>query len=164
MSSGKAWKYGDNINTAIISPPGYMELSQEEAPNYAMCVVDPDLAGQVQPGDIFVAENNLGSGSSRETAPLTLKILGIRVIIAKNYARIFYRNCINLGILAITCQETDKISKGDLLEVEPGEGKIKNLTTGEEYRCDPIPAHIQKLVDCGGLVPFLREKLKKQAV
>ena len=158
---GNVFKFGDNINTDIISPPAYMELSMEEAAKHAMCVVDTEFASQCKPGDIFVAENNLGSGSSRETAPLTLRILGIRTIIAKNYARIFYRNCINLGLLAIVCSETDKISKGDEIEVDPQAGMIKNLTTGETYLCDPIPEHIQKLVDCGGLVPFLEEKLKK---
>lgn len=159
MTGGKVWKYGSNINTDIISPPAYMELSMEEAAKYAMCVVDPDFAAQVRPGDLFVAENNLGSGSSRETAPLTLHILGIRTIIAKSYARIFYRNCINLGILAITCEETERIEKGDFLEVFPEEGRIRNLTKDEEYRCDPIPVHIQKLINCGGLVPFLRQRL-----
>ena len=98
---GRALKYGDNINTDIISPPSYMELSIDEAAQYALSTVDTDFTTVCQPGDIFVAENNLGSGSSRETAPLTLRALGIRTIIAKSYARIFYRNCINVGILAI---------------------------------------------------------------
>ena len=98
---GKALKYGDNINTDIISPPAYMELPIEEAAKYAMYPIDPDFAKRCNPGDIFVTENNCGSGSSRETAPLALRQLGIRTILAKSYARIFYRNCINLGILAI---------------------------------------------------------------
>ena len=159
---GKVWKYGDNINTDIISPPAYMEMAMEDAAKYAMSVVDTEFASQVQPGDIFVAENNLGSGSSRETAPLTLKILGIRTIIAKSYARIFYRNCINLGLLAIVCPETDKIRKGDILEVDSLGGVIRNLSRGESYRCEPIPEHIAKLVEIGGLVPFLADKLKKK--
>ena len=103
----------------------------------------------VRPGDIFVAEKNLGSGSSRETAPLTLRILGIRVVIAKSFARIFYRNCINLGLLAVECPETEKISRFDALEVDAAAGRIRNLTTGEEYPCDVIPPHIMELVSCG---------------
>ena len=128
--TGRALKYGSNINTDIISPPAYMELAMEEAAKHAMSPVDPDFASTVRPGDILVAENNLGSGSSRETAPLTLSILGIRTIIAKSYARIFYRNCINLGILAIECPDTEKISKFDELEVDTREGSILNKTTG----------------------------------
>ena len=157
--TGRALKYGDNINTDIISPPAYMELSMEEAAKYAMSPVDPSFAATVQPGDIFVAEQNLGSGSSRETAPLTLKILGIRTIVAKSYARIFYRNCINLGILAIECQDTDKISKFDRLEVDTQAGQIQNLTTGESYPCSKIPPHIMELVSQGGLVESLKHKL-----
>lgn len=156
---GRALKYGDNINTDIISSPAYMELSMEEAAKYAMSPVDAEFASIVRPGDIFVAENNLGSGSSRETAPLTLKILGIRTIIAKSYARILYRNCINLGILAIECPETKKISQFDELEVLTQTGEIRNLTTGESYVCDKIPSHILDLINCGGLVESLKNKL-----
>ncbi len=105
---GRALKYGDNINTDIISPPAYMELSITDASKYAMSPIDTEFAKVCLEGDIFVAENNLGSGSSRETAPLTLKVLGIKTIIAKSYARIFYRNCINLGILAVTHKKLTK--------------------------------------------------------
>ena len=105
--SGRALKYGDNINTDIISPPAYMELSIKEAAKFTMSPIDTEFAKNSKPGDIFVAEKNLGSGSSRETAPLMLKELGIKTIIAKSYARIFYRNCINLGILAIQCDLTE---------------------------------------------------------
>ena len=101
MIAGKALKYGDNINTDIISPPQYMDLSIEEASRYSMSAVDPDFYRKVQKGDIFVAENNLGSGSSRETSPLTLKYLGISVVVARSFARIFYRNLINVGIPAL---------------------------------------------------------------
>lgn len=155
MISGKVWKYKDNINTDIISPPAYMELKMEEAAKYAMSPVDPDFASQYKEGDIFVAENNLGSGSSRETAPLTLYALGLRTIVAKSYARIFYRNCINVGILAIECSETDKISKDDILEIDYEMGKITNKTKNEVYSCDKIPSHIMEIVNCGGLLNYL---------
>lgn len=159
--TGRALKYGDNINTDLISPPAYMELSMEEAAKYALSPVDPDFASTVHPGDIFVAENNLGSGSSRETAPLTLKILGIRTIVAKSYARIFYRNCINLGILAIECPNTDRISRFDQLEIDTLAGTVRDLTTGETLRCDKIPPHIIELVCGGGLVESLKHQLGK---
>ena len=148
---GSALKYGDNINTDIISPPAYMELPIAEAARYAMSPVDETFAARCKPGDIFVAEKNLGSGSSRETAPLTLRALGIKTIVAQSYARIFYRNCINLGILAIECPGTGEISEGDQLEIDYRQGVIRNRTTGAELPCDPIPGHIMDLVRAGGL-------------
>ena len=157
--TGRVWKYGDNINTDIISPPAYMELSVKDAAKYAMSTVDTEFAKACRPGDIFVAEHNLGSGSSRETSPLTLRELGIRTIIAKDYARIFYRNCINVGILAIECADTDKISKFDELEIDCEAGKIYNRTKDENYACDKIPEHIMSLVNCGGMVDYLDKKI-----
>jgi 3-isopropylmalate/(R)-2-methylmalate dehydratase small subunit len=156
--SGKVWKYKDNINTDIISPPAYMELKMKDAAKYAMSTIDTDFASQYKPGDIFVAENNLGSGSSRETAPLTLYELGLRTIVAKSYARIFYRNCINVGILAIECSETDKISKDDIIEIDYKAGVIVNKTKNETYACDKIPPHIMEIVNCGGLLNYLAQK------
>jgi|LGOV01.1.fsa_nt_gb 3-isopropylmalate/(R)-2-methylmalate dehydratase small subunit len=159
---GKVWKYKDNINTDIISPPAYMELTIQEAAKYAMYPIDETFGIKYKSGEIFVAENNLGSGSSRETAPLTLRELGVRTIIAKSYARIFYRNCINVGILAIECGETDKISKGDEIEVDYENGVIKNLTKNEEYGCKKIPSHIMQLVNNGGLLPTLQKIYRKE--
>lgn len=112
MIRRKVWKYGDNINTDIISPPAYMELPISEAAKYTMSPIDENFAKEFKKGDIFVAGKNLGSGSSRETAPLTLYELGVRTIVAKSFARIFYRNAVNIGILAIVCHETDKINMG----------------------------------------------------
>lgn len=155
LLEGKVWKYGDNINTDIISPAAYMELSIAQAAPYTMSPIDETFGKEYKAGDIFVAENNLGSGSSRETAPLVLKELGVGVIVAKSYARIFYRNCINVGILTIECPETDKISKNDIIAVDYEKGIIFNKTTGEEYRASAIPEHIAKLVANGGLIPFL---------
>ena len=155
MISGKVWKYKDNINTDIISPPAYMELPINEAAKYAMSPVDTEFASQYHHGDIFVAEKNLGSGSSRETAPLTLYALGVRTVVAKSYARIFYRNCINVGILAIECSETDKISKNDFIEIDYEAGIIENKTKNQKYKCDIIPEHIMNIVKCGGLLNYL---------
>lgn len=158
---GFAWKYGDNINTDIISPPAYMELSIEEASKFAMSTVDKDFAKNVRKGDAFIAEYNLGSGSSRETSPLTLKHLGIEVIVAKSFARIFYRNAINLGLIVLESQETHKIQMGDELEVDYINGQIMNLTRGENYKCSVIPEHLMKLIRAGGLVPSLKDRLKE---
>lgn len=158
-TTGRAMKYGDNVNTDIISPPAYMELPIAEAAKYALSPIDTEFAKNVKPGDIFVAENNLGSGSSRETAPLTLKTLGIQTIIAKSFARIFYRNCMNIGIVAIECDDTDKISQDDILDVDFSKGIIKNETTGQTYNCSKVPEHLISLISCGGLVDYLREKI-----
>lgn len=158
---GRVWKYGDNINTDIISPPAYMELSVKDAAKYAMSTVDPEFAAACKTGDIFVAEHNLGSGSSRETSPLTLRELGVRTIVAKDYARIFYRNCINVGILAIECPDTQAIYKFDEIEIDCEAGIIYNKTKNESYQCAKIPEHIMALVDCGGMVDYLEQKLKK---
>lgn len=157
--TGRAHKYGDNINTDIISPPAYMELSIEEAAKYAMSPVDPDFAAKFKPGDILVAERNFGSGSSRETAPLCLRELGVRTIVAQNFARIFYRNAINLGILALECRETPEIADGDVLSINVAGGKIENVTQGASYSMAKIPAHLLALIEANGLIPFLEKRL-----
>jgi 3-isopropylmalate/(R)-2-methylmalate dehydratase small subunit len=162
MERGKVWKYKDNINTDIITPPESMELDIKGASKYCMYNLDPTFAANFQKGDLFVCEHNLGSGSSRETAPLCLKELGVRIIIAMDYARIFYRNCINVGIIALECPDTDKISKGDILEVDYTTGVIRNETTGETYSCNPIPPHILEIVEKGGLIPYIADKARQK--
>ncbi|MHB8061605.1 MAG: LeuD/DmdB family oxidoreductase small subunit [Ruminiclostridium sp.] len=159
LIQGRVLKYGDNINTDIISPPQYMELSIAEAAKYCMSAVDSDFSTKVEKGDIMVAGSNFGSGSSRETSPLTLKYLGVSAIVAKFFARIFYRNAINLGIPVIECGETDKIRENDEIEINLEQGVIKNITKNEYYTCSKIPPHILSLINDGGLVPFLKRKI-----
>ncbi len=156
---GRVLKYGDNINTDIISPPQYMELSIADAAKYAMTAVDADFPTKMRRGDIMVAGANFGSGSSRETSPLTLRYLGVGAIVAKFFARIFYRNAINLGIPVIECAETDKISDLDEIEIDLASGMINNLTKNESYKCSKIPPHIMELVADGGLVPYLKKRV-----
>ena len=156
---GRVLKYGDNINTDIISPPQYMELSIADAAKYAMTAVDADFPTKMRSGDIMVAGANFGSGSSRETSPLTLRYLGVGAIVAKFFARIFYRNAINLGIPVIECAETDKISDLDEIEIDLASGLINNLTKNESYKCSKIPPHIMELVADGGLVPYLKKRV-----
>lgn len=159
---GRALKYGDNINTDIISPPQYMELSIAEAAEYAMSSVDPEFVKKIKDSKIFVAENNLGSGSSRETAPLTLKHLGVKVIIAKSFARIFYRNCINLGIPVIECGQTEKIQEGDELKVDIEKGIITDTTRDITLESSVIPPHVLNMIKEGGLVSSLRKRFGKE--
>ena len=160
MISGRVLKYGDNINTDIISPPQYMEFSIEEAAKYAMSAVDDKFYERVQRGDIMVAEHNFGSGSSRETSPLTLKYLGIGAVVAKSFARIFYRNSINIGLPVIECAQAERIAEGDEIEIDLENGVIQNITRKEAYKCSKIPPHIMEIVNSGGLVPYLKNKAK----
>lgn len=156
---GRVLKYGDNINTDIISPPQYMELSIAEASQYAMSAIDPQFSAKVQKGDILVAGKNFGSGSSRETSPLSLKYLGVGAIVAKFFARIFYRNAINLGIPVIECKDVDRILDGNEIEVDLERGIIFNVSRNEEYKCSKIPPHIMEVIHDGGLVENLKKKM-----
>lgn len=155
---GKAHIFGDNINTDIISPPQYMEFSPQEGARYAMSSVDPEFASRVRPGDIVAAGNNFGSGSSRELAPLSLKYLGVGAVIAKSFARIFYRNAINLGLPVVECAAVDKLQPGDMLVLDFTEGVITNETKNETYQCGKLPPHIVDLVQAGGLIEMLKRK------
>lgn len=160
---GTVLKYGDNINTDIISPPQYMELSIAEAAQYSMSGVDPEFATKVKKGDILVAGLNFGSGSSRETSPLALQYLGIGAIVATFFARIFYRNAINLGIPVIECSATDRIRGKDVIEIDLEAGVIQNLTRAESYPCSKLPPHILTLIHEGGLVPHLKKSALNQS-
>lgn len=155
---GSVLKFGDNINTDIISPPQYMELDIPQASAHAMEAVDPHFAKRIKQGDILVAGNNFGSGSSRETSPLTLKYVGVGGIVTKSFARIFYRNAINVGIPVAECEEADRIEDGDEIRIMLTEGKIENLTKNETYSCSKLPEHILEIIEGGGL----KEKLKQQ--
>ena len=157
----KVHKFGDNINTDLISPAQYMELDNAGIAAHAMEGADPDFPKKMKPGDCVVAGNNFGSGSSRETAPIALKGCGVSVVIAKFYARIFYRNCINIGLPVMILPETDEISEGDELEVEPVKGEIKDLTTGKTYHCSPLPENIMQIIEHGGLLGDLEWRLNQ---
>lgn len=155
---GKVLKFGDNINTDIISPPQYIELDIPQAAQHAMEAVDPGFASRVRRGDILVAGKNFGSGSSRETSPLTLKYLGIGAIVTEFFARIFYRNAINVGIPVVECPEAGKIRDGDRIQIDLEHGEIYNETTQEHYLCSKLPDHILQIIEDGGL----KAQLKKQ--
>jgi len=159
---GNVHKYGDNINTDIISPAQYMELSFADIAAHAMEGIDPDFSRKVNQGDILVAGKNFGSGSSRETAPIALKEAGVGAVVAEFYARIFYRNAINIGLPVVECSMVSRIDTGDELEINPLEGVIKNLTKNEEYKCSVLPDHIINLINTGGLVKVLENKISEK--
>ena len=160
---GRAWVYGDNIDTDQLAPiKSYKTMEAEEGCMFCLEPLDPDFAGAVNEGDIFVAGNNMGIGSSREQAPLHLKLLGIRAVLAKSFARIFYRNTLNFGLPALVCADVDKINSGDRLRVDPLKGEVENLTTGETLLCEPLPDHLMAMIADGGLMAHLRKKLKRE--
>jgi len=156
---GRVWKYEDNINTDIISPGQFMSLSIEKQAEHAMEAIDPEFSKKVRPGDIIVAGNNFGSGSSRETAPLVLKHLGVGAIVCNFFARIFYRNAINIGLPVVEIGDTSTIEEGDEIEIYLLEGKVKNLTRGNEFTSTKLPEHLIDMVSAGGLEAYLAKRM-----
>jgi 3-isopropylmalate/(R)-2-methylmalate dehydratase small subunit len=156
---GRAWVYGDDINTDLLAPAPYLKGSMEALASHCLEELDKDFAASVREGDVFVAGENLGIGSSREQAPQALQTLGIRTVLAKSFGRIFYRNALNLGIPALVCPDTDHIRKGDQLRVDAVAGVVQNLSTGETLTCESLPDHLMEMVGDGGLIPHLKKKL-----
>ncbi|MFZ7101105.1 MAG: 3-isopropylmalate dehydratase small subunit [Peptococcaceae bacterium] len=159
---GIVHKYGDNINTDIISPAQYMEHSYEIIAQHVMEGIDSEFSKNVKQGDIVVAGKNFGSGSSRETAPIALLHVGIGAIIAEFFARIFYRNAINIGLPVIECKYASQIADKDKLEVNLLNGIIRNITQGEEYSFIPYPSHILEIIRAGGLVQNLENNFLRK--
>ena len=158
-SAPRAWVFGDDINTDLLAPAAYLKGSMEEAASHCLEDLDKNFAQSVREGDVFVAGENLGIGSSREQAPHALQILGVRTVLAKSFGRIFYRNALNLGIHTLVCPDTDRINQGDRLQVDAAAGVVQNLTTGETLTCESLPDHLMEMVNDGGLIPHLKKKL-----
>lgn len=157
---GNAFKFGDDVDTDAVIPGTYLIFNTpEELSQYTFCGVRPDFVKQVQPGDIVVGGSNFGCGSSREHAPLALIGSQVSCVIAKSFARIFYRNSINVGLPLVECAETDRISDGDILEVDLGAGIVKNITKNEEYKTVPFPDFLLQIVDDGGLIKHTQKNL-----
>ena len=158
---GKAWKFGDNVDTDQIIPARYVVTSDpEELGSHCMEDADPEFAKKVRVGDVLVGLRNFGCGSSREHAPISIKAAGVSAVIAKSFARIFYRNSINLGLPLFECPEAaDRIEQGDDLELSPSTGEIKNLTKGETYRAQPLPEFAREIMAAGGLMKYVARKV-----
>lgn len=154
----KAWVFGDNISTDLIIPGRYLiERDPESLSEHAMEGADPEFSEEVQDGDIIVGGKNFGCGSSREHAPIALKAAGISGILAESFARIFYRNSINQGILVLSCEGIrDNFETGDEIEVDWESGEIKNLTSDETFEADPLPSLLGDIVKSGGLLEHLK--------
>lgn len=162
LLKGKALLYGDDINTDVIFPGRYLEIIEpEEMAKHAMEDLDPNFIEKARNGCIIFAGKNFGCGSSREQAATCLKYAGTKAIIAHSFARIFYRNAINQGLPVFESKETGKISDGDEIEIYVEEGIVRNVTTGEEYKVKPLPDFLQEIIEKGGLIKSLQEKVKK---
>lgn len=155
---GRAWVFGDNIDTDVILPGQYLKLSGDDLKGHVMEGVHPDFAKKVQQGDILVGGRNFGCGSSRETAPGVLKEVGITAVIAPFFARIFYRNAINLGLPVIECPQITGVQEGDEISVDFNHGRILNQTRGNEFPFRPFPEHVMTILDSGGMVAYLRKR------
>jgi len=156
--NGKVWTFGDNIDTDLIIAARYLSTSvPEELAKYVMEDADPTFKDKVKAGDLIVAGENFGCGSSREHAPIALKAAGVSAVIAKSFARIFYRNAFNMGLPIFELSQSDEIKEGDEIVVNMDNGTVENKTQNKTYKFDPIPEFMQELVSCGGLMNYAKK-------
>jgi 3-isopropylmalate dehydratase small subunit len=162
---GKAWKFGDDVDTDAIIPARYLNTSDPKA-LAAHCMEDADatFSGKVNAGDVIIAGKNFGCGSSREHAPVAIKAVGVSCVIAQSFARIFYRNAFNTGLPILECPEAvAAIETGDEVEVDLDQGVVANVTKGVKYKAEPVPPFMQELLNAGGLIPYVQKQLEKGA-
>lgn len=159
-AQGRVHTYGDNVDTDVIIPARYLNTSShEELAAHCMEDIDKDFVSRVRPGDILVARKNFGCGSSREHAPIAIKASGISCVIASTFARIFYRNAINIGLAILECPEaSEKIQSGDEVAIDFDTGLITNLTRNETYQANPFPAFIKEIIQAGGLMADIKKR------
>ena len=159
-TQGRVFKYPDNVDTDVIIPARYLNTSNAaELAQHCMEDIDPSFVGRVSAGDVIVAGWNFGCGSSREHAPLVIKTCGTGCVIAKSFARIFYRNAINIGLPILECEQAaEEITAGDEVRVNFDTGEISDITTGKTYKAQPFPPFIQNIIRCGGLLKSLKEE------
>ena len=158
---GRAFVFGDRIDTDLLAPGPYMRAPMEELARHCLEAIDPSFASEVRPGDVVVAGNSFGIGSSREQAVQALAQLGVGAVVAKSFARIFYRNALNLGVPAIACPDL-VAERGDDIEVRPAEGVVLNHTRGTRHACELLPAQLLDIVSAGGLMPWLEQRMAMQ--
>ena len=162
---GVVHRFANNVDTDVILPGKYLSIIDEvELGKHAMEGIDPEFVQRVRPSDIIVAGTNFGCGSSRENAPMAIKACGVGAVIAKSFARIFYRNALNLGLpIFESPAAADAIAAGDELEIEPASGTIRNITQHTSYRAEAFPPFMQSLIDAGGLRPYVEQRLRERA-
>jgi len=159
---GRVWRFGNNIDTDAIIPARYLNTSDpDELAKHVMENADSDFPEKVKAGDMIIAEANFGCGSSREHAPIAIKAAGIQAVIAKSFARIFYRNAFNIGLPIFESEEaSNNISEGDEIEIDADHGVIRNTTSGAEYAAKPIPPFMQELISAGGLIEWTKKRIQ----
>ncbi|TDA34200.1 3-isopropylmalate dehydratase [Candidatus Nezhaarchaeota archaeon WYZ-LMO8] len=165
MIRGRVWRFGDNVDTDVIIPFKYKArtLDPKELAQHVMEGIDPEFPKKVKPGDIMVAGRNFGCGSSREQAPLAIKAAGIAAVVAESFARIFFRNAINIGLPVLEVKGvSEKTFEGDVLEIDLAQGVVKNLTRGLTFKATPIPDMLMEILRKGGLVNYLKERRLSQ--
>ncbi|MGD0659182.1 MAG: 3-isopropylmalate dehydratase small subunit [Syntrophorhabdales bacterium] len=164
MIRGHVIKYGDNIDTDVILPGRYLtRFDLKHLARHCMEGLDPDFLKKKKPGDIIVAGSNFGCGSSRELAPVAIKAADISCIIARSFARIFYRNAINIGLMIFECPEAaEALQEGDEIEVDSEQGLIRNVSGRGSYEAIPLPALVRRIIDDGGLIDFVKRRLKEK--
>lgn len=162
IAKGKAIKYGNNVDTDVIIPARYLNSSEpSELAAHCMEDIDADFINKVEKGDIIIAAKNFGCGSSREHAPIAIKASGISCVVAKTFARIFYRNSINIGLPILECEELyDESDEGDRIEVDFDTGEIKNITKNKTFKTQPFPEFMQEIIKNDGLVGYIRNNMK----
>jgi 3-isopropylmalate/(R)-2-methylmalate dehydratase small subunit len=160
--SGRAFVFGDNVDTDTLAPGAYMRLPPRDLAGHCLEAIDPAFANEVRPGDFVIAGSNFGLGSSREQAAVSLKLLGVEAVIARSFARIFYRNAMNLGLLALTLPPLADIAPGAMLSVDAARGLIKDLSAGRTWHTAPIPEHLLAMIAAGGLIPHLKQTFRGQ--
>ncbi len=158
IAQGRAFVFGDDIDTDILAPGHLMKLPAAELAKHCLEAIDPAFAASVRPGDIVVAGRNFGLGSSREQAAESLKLLGVSVVLATSFARLFYRNALNIGLVALAFPDADQVENGDLLVVDCASGHIGNRTRRTTHQVEPIPPHLLTMIDDGGLMSHLRRR------
>lgn len=160
---GKVWRFGNDVDTDLIIPARYLNTSDpKELASHCMEDADPTFAGKVKPGDIIVAGKNFGCGSSREHAPISIKAAGVSCVIAASFARIFYRNSINIGLPILESPEASQaINEGNQVEVDLSNGKITDLTSGKTFQAVPFPPFMQELISAGGLIEYVKTRIAK---
>jgi len=159
MSNSKAYIFGDNVDTDVIIPARYLNsFDEKELASHCMEDIDAEFVNKVQEGDIIVAGYNFGCGSSREHAPIAIKASGVSAVIAKSFARIFYRNALNIGLPILECAECDKISQGDELKIDFDKGIIENISKNESYQTQPFPPFIKNIIEKGGLLNSIKSE------
>ncbi len=155
---GRAWVFADDVDTDVLAPGAYLKLPVEDLAKHCLESIDPRFASSVQAGDIVVAGRNFGMGSSREQAAECLKVLGVSAVLARSFARIFYRNAFNLGLPALFFEAAGSVKAGDLLDIDPKAGRVRNETQGQTHTCTPIPDNLMDMVEAGGLIEHLKRR------